>query len=108
MIDGEYPQGLQPPQEGAEWPYPIVYAWCATRNLPIPAPAGRILTGAGKGPHWTAQEDAIVRAKYVAHRGAGTVRVLAEELNRTPLAVMTRARKLGVARPRRLAQLEPR
>ena len=50
--------------------------------------------------HWSAEDDARLRADYMRYRRTGRVDVLADALGRTPGAVTTRAYNLGLTDPR--------
>lgn len=80
------------------WPYAIRYAWASARGVPLPEVAPQRPTA--RWTTWRPNEDEVMRAEYPAARANGTIAQLAERLQRTPIALMTRARKLGIARRR--------
>lgn len=108
MSDGEYPPGLPKVEDG--WPYAIQYAWCVTRDLPLPRK--KLAPSAHKAPapkpivveesmrlvprwrRWSEEEVARLRGGYARHRDAGTLSAFAAALGRPVEGICNKAYKL--------------
>ena len=78
------------------WPYPIRYAWAATRGLPLPVqPDSEPL--AARPPAWSPEHLEIIRAEYATYRALRQLRLLAARLGRSEPALRKMAEKLGLS-----------
>jgi len=80
------------------WPYPIRYAWAATRGLPIPTPPKAHDDPLGHAPAWPQEHLDILQAEYANYRAVGQTRQLAIRLGRSEASLRKMASKLTFRR----------